>query len=362
MTVTPAQQPRILIVDDEASLTSLLQNLLNMEGFLAVQVVNDPREAAGAFITFSPDLVLLDLNMPHMSGLEVMAQIRELAGEKWVPIVVISGASDGETVTRALQSGAQDFVGKPFRRAEIVSRLRNLLKVKRLQDELEIRNLSLQEKVDEGVRDLLEGQRDVIRRLSRCAEFRDDETGHHIHRVSRTAEVLGGAAGLPPAEVALLKEAAAMHDIGKVGIPDAILLKKSKLTPEEWEIMKTHTLIGGALLGGSRSALLRMSEEIAMTHHERWDGKGYPLGLAGKDIPLSGRIVSVCDVFDALTSRRPYKEAWPLVRAREEIGAGAGSHFDADLVGLFLERWTDIVEIREFYADDAGSSTWSVRS
>lgn len=361
MSDSRAQQPRILIVDDEPAFTSLLQNLLKLEGFVAVQAVNDPREAAGAFITFAPDLVLLDLNMPHLSGLEVMAQVRELAGEKWVPVVVISGENYGETVTKALQGGAQDFIGKPFRRAEVVSRLRNLLKVKRLQDELEQRNLSLREKVDEGAMEVMEGQRDLIRRLSRCAEYRDDETGHHIHRVSRMAAVLGAASGMKAEEVALLKEAAAMHDIGKVGIPDRILLKPSRLTEEEWEVMKTHTLIGGALLGGGKSPLLRMSEEIALTHHERWDGGGYPVGLAGRAIPLAGRIVAVCDTFDALVSRRPYKEAWPLERAKEEIASCSGRQFDADLVAMFLERWADIVEIREFYADDAGASTWSVR-
>lgn len=359
MTQTGVHHARILIVDDEPSFTGLLETLLRVEGFVALRAVNDSREAAGAFISFSPDIVLLDLNMPGMSGMEVMAQIRELAGEKWIPIVMISGENDGQTVTTALQSGAQDFIGKPFRRAEVVSRLRNLLRVKVLQDEIEKRNLNLQEKVEESVKDVLEGQRDLIRRLSRCAEYRDDETGHHIHRVSRMSHVLASAANLPEEELGVMREAAAMHDIGKVGIPDSILLKPGKLTPEEREVMKTHTLIGASLLGGGKSVLLRLSEQIAMSHHERWDGAGYPVGLGGAEIPLAARIVAVCDVFDALTSRRPYKEPWPAEKAKQELIALGGKQFDAELVSLFTERWADIVEIREFYPDAPMGTTWS---
>lgn len=353
---------RILIVDDEPSFTGLLETLLRVEGFVALRAVNDSREAAGAFISFAPDIVLLDLNMPGMSGLEVMAQIRELAGDKWIPIVMISGENDGQTVTKALQSGAQDFIGKPFRRAEVVSRLRNLLRVKVLQDEIEQRNLHLQERVDESLKDVVEGQRDLIRRLSRCAEYRDDETGHHIHRVSRMSYVLASAANLPEEELAVMKEAAAMHDIGKVGIPDAILLKPGKLTTEEREVMKTHTLIGASLLGGGKSALLRLSEQIAMSHHERWDGAGYPVGLGGGEIPAPARIVAVCDVFDALTSRRPYKDPWPAEKAKLELVSLGGKQFDPDFVALFMERWADIVEIREFYPDAPLGTTWSGKS
>ncbi len=362
MPQTGVHHARILIVDDEPSFTGLLETLLRLEGFVALRAVNDSREAAGAFISFAPDIVLLDLNMPGMSGLEVMAQIRELAGEKWVPIVVISGENDGDTVTKALQSGAQDFIGKPFRRAEVLSRLRNLLRVKVLQDEIELRNLNLQEKVDESLKDVVEGQRDLIRRLSRCAEYRDDETGHHIHRVSRMAHVLATAASLPAEELAVMREAAAMHDIGKVGIPDAILLKPGKLTQEEREVMKTHTLIGASLLGGGKSTLLRLSEQIAMSHHERWDGGGYPVGLGGAEIPLTARIVAVCDVFDALTSRRPYKEPWPAEKARQELVDLSGKQFDKDLVALFVERWADVIEIREFYPDASTGMTWVTKN
>jgi putative two-component system response regulator len=160
----------------------------------------------------------------------------------------------------------------------------------------------------------------------------------------------------------VIREAAAMHDIGKVGIPDAVLLKPAKLSPEEWEVMKTHTLIGAALLAGGRSNLLKLSEQVAMSHHERWDGKGYPVGLGGEEIPLAARIVTVCDVFDALTSRRPYKEPWPAEKAKEELIAQGGKQFDKDLVALFLERWADIVQIREFYPDAPIGTTWPGRS
>ena len=353
---------KILVVDDEPSFTGMLEILLKVEGFVAVRAVNDAREAAGAFIGFEPNLVILDLNMPGMSGLEVMAQIRDLAGDRWVPIVVVSGENDGDTVTKALQSGAQDFIGKPFRRAEVVSRLRNLLKVKVLQDEVEQKNLFLQERVEAGTKELLESHKDLIRRLSRCAEYRDDDTGHHIQRVSRTTEMLARGTGLLPEQMAVVREAAAMHDIGKVGIPDAILLKPAKLTPEEREIMKTHTLIGAALLAGGNSPLLRLSEQVAMSHHERWDGNGYPAGLGGDEIPLAARIVSICDVFDALTSRRPYKEPWTAETAKEELVTQGGKQFDMELVTLFLERWADMVEIREFYPDAPRGTTWPGKS
>lgn len=349
---------KILIIDDEPSFTGMLETLLKVEGFVATRVVNDSREAAGEYISFQPDLVIVDLNMPGMSGLEVIGQIRELAGDAWIPIVVISGEGHSDSVTRALQSGAQDFVAKPFRRSEVVSRIRNLLKVKVLQDEIERHNRFLQDCVDERTREVVDSHRDLVRRLSRCAEYRDDETGHHIHRVSRASELLGNAAGLPQEEGAVMRDAAAMHDIGKVGIPDSILLKPGKLTPEEWEVMKTHTLIGATLLAGGTSPLLRLSEQVAMSHHERWDGKGYPVGLGGTDIPLAARVVSICDVFDALTSRRPYKEPWPIEKAKEEIRNQAGKQFDADLVTLFLDRWADIVEIREFYPDAPRGTIW----
>ncbi|MCE9583095.1 MAG: response regulator [Planctomycetes bacterium] len=361
MTQASVHHSRILIVDDEPSFTGMLETLLKVEGFVATRVVNDAREAAGEFISFQPDLVILDLNMPWMSGLEVMAQIRDLAGDVWVPIVVISGEGHSESVTKALQSGAQDFVAKPFRRAEVVSRLRNLLKVKVLQEQVEKRNRYLQDSVDERTRELVDSHRDLVRRLSRCAEYRDDETGHHIHRVSRAAELLGKAAGLPLEESSVIREAAAMHDIGKVGIPDSILLKPGKLTPEEWEVMKTHTLIGATILSGGASPLLRLSEQVAMSHHERWDGTGYPAGIGGEEIPLLSRIVSICDVFDALTSRRPYKEPWPVEKAKEELSAQSGRQFDAHLVALFFERWADIVEIREFYPDEPRGTHWSGR-
>jgi putative two-component system response regulator len=170
--------------------------------------------------------------------------------------------------------------------------------------------------------------------------------------------ILATAAGMPPGDLAVIQEAATMHDIGKVGIPDAVLLKRGKLTPEEWEVMKTHTLIGAALLGGGKDPLMRLSETVAMSHHERWDGSGYPVGLSGEEIPLAGRIVAVADTFDALTCLRPYREPWPVEKAREELILQRGKQLDAKLVDLFLERWADIAEVREFFPDVACGSAW----
>jgi putative two-component system response regulator len=242
-----------------------------------------------------------------------------------------------ETKQQALAFGAKDFVTKPFELTEVRLRIKNLLETRFLHLQLQGQNQLLEIKVRERTRDLEEARIESLQRLSLAAEFRDDATGQHTQRVGRVSALLAQALGLPDELVQLVRLAAPLHDVGKIGIADAILLKPGKLDPDEFRVMTTHTTIGGHILSGSQSPLLQLAEQIALSHHECWDGGGYPLGLRGEDIPLAGRIVSVADVFDALTHRRPYKEAWPAGDAAAEIERQGRSKFDPRVVEAFLK-------------------------
>lgn len=345
------QSAKILVVDDQEQYTRLMESILRSAGYVRVYTTNDSRAVATMYADIRPDLVVLDISMPHLDGFEVMKQLAVLEREAWLPVLVVSGEDESETLVRALKAGARDFLGKPFDKLEVLTRIRGMLEVRLLHNKVKDHNRELEEKVRERTAELRDTQFDVIRRLGRCAEYRDDATGNHIQRVSRLCERLGRAAGMSAAEAEVLRDASAMHDIGKVGIPDAILRKPGKLTPEEWEVMKSHTVIGANLLSGGRSPLLILAEQIAISHHEKWDGSGYPMGVRGGDIPQAGRITAVCDVFDALTSERPYKVAWPVVEARAEIEAQSGRHFDPEVVGLFVANWADVEAIHAYYQD-----------
>jgi len=241
-------------------------------------------------------------------------------------------------------------------------RIRNILEASLLHKEIRHQKEDLEKRVHERTIELRETQREIVQRLGRAAEFRDTDTGAHISRMSRYAEILGRALGLSEEECELLLLAMPMHDIGKIGIPDFILLKPDKLTAAEWDVMRTHTILGGQLLSGSQSPLLQMGEIVALTHHEKWNGTGYPHKLAGHDIPLPGRICAVCDVFDALTSVRPYKEAWPVDKALEELRNLSGSHLDPHLVELFDEIFPAILKIKELYPEHSIDSSQVVTS
>ena len=344
---------KILVIDDQEAQVRLVESILKGAGYTRVHSLTDPRLAMRHYSDIQPDLVMLDLNMPYLNGFQVMQQFAAIEGSDWIPVLVVSGEDEGEVLIRALQGGAQDFVAKPFDRTEILTRIRNMLEVRMLHNEVKDQNRLLEERVRERTVELRETQLDVVHRLGRCAEYRDDVTGNHIHRVSRFCERLGHASGMTPQEAEILRDASTMHDVGKVGIPDSILRKPGKLTPDEWEIMKSHTVIGAGMLAGGRSDLLQTAEKIAMFHHERWDGSGYPMGMRGTDIPMVGRITSVCDVFDALTSERSYKVAWTPEAARAEIERQSGTQFDPDVVKLFIGIWPDILRIREHYLDPA---------
>jgi len=327
---------RILIIDDQSSNVLLLEGILDEEDYTGYRSITDSRHALPIFLEYQPDLILLDLQMPFMDGFEVMHQLRAcMPSSIFLPILVLTADITPETKRQALAEGANDFLTKPFDPMEVILRIKNLLRTRALHLQLQDQNQLLEQKVRERTAELEETQVEILERLALAAEYRDDDTGEHTQRVGRTSGLIAQALGLPEAQVELIRRAAPLHDVGKIAIPDAILLKPGKLTVEEFELMKTHTTLGAKMMSGGRFPLLQLAEEIALTHHEHWDGAGY-IGLRGESIPIAGRIVSVADVFDALTYIRPYKKAWPLSDAIEEIQRQSGRQFDARVVEAFL--------------------------
>lgn len=328
---------RILIVDDQPSNVMLLEGILQEEDFTFYRSITDSREALPAFTEYLPDLILLDLQMPYMDGFEVMKQLRaSISPDDFLPILVLTADITPEAKRRALTEGALDFLTKPFDATEVVLRIKNLLQTRSLHLRLQEQNEVLDEKVRERTAELEATQIEILERLALAAEYRDDDTGKHTQRVGESAARIAEALGWAASDVELIRRAAPLHDVGKIAISDLILLKPAKLTPEEFESMKSHTKLGAQILSGGRFALLQLAEQIALTHHERWDGSGY-LGLCEEAIPIAGRIVAVADVFDALTSDRPYKKAWPIHEAIEEIKRQSGRQFDPRVVEAFLK-------------------------
>jgi putative two-component system response regulator len=337
-----SKNARILIVDDEPVNVAQLEAMLQQAGFNRLESTNDPAEAASLYVKFRPDLILLDLQMPDMDGLAVMDQLNQIAEASYLPILMLTGDITPEARREALSRGAKEFVSKPFRTDEVLLRIRTMLETRFLYLQIQTQNQMLEAKVRERTRELEAAQIEIIERLARAAEFRDDNTGHHTERVGQMAALLARQIGLPDGQVSLIRRAAPLHDVGKIGIPDSILMKLGKLTTAEFTVVRTHTTIGARILSGSRYALLRLAEEIAFSHHERWDGSGYE-GITRDSIPLAGRIVAVADVFDALTQKRPYKAAWPVDAAIAEIDRQRGRQFDPDLAEAFLR----VIEERE---------------
>ena len=326
----------ILILDDESRNIDLLQRLLGKAGYRHLRATTNAREAIASVRERLPDLILLDLHMPEIDGFQVMEAVKGFVPESsYLPILVLTGDLEPDTRQRALSAGATDFVTKPFEATEVLLRIRNLLVTRQLHLRLQRYNEELEEKVRIRTRELVEAQEEIISRLALAAEYRDDLTGQHAKRVGRLSALLARELGMDEAFAALLERAAPLHDIGKIGIPDAILLKKGKLTEGEFDLMRTHIDIGARILGGSRFDLLIVAREIALSHHERWDGTGYR-GVAGASIPMSGRIVAVADVFDCLSHERPYKEAFPFDRVMDLIVVDRGRHFDPDVVDALL--------------------------
>jgi putative two-component system response regulator len=348
-----AAQARILIVDDEPSNLKLLDKMLSSQGYTQLTLVQDPRQVSTRYREARPDLILLDINMPYLDGYQVMAQLKALNDPLLPPIVVLTAQHGRDYLLRALAGGARDFVGKPFERLELLMRVKNLIDVHLAHRLVYDQKSVLEEMVQARTEELRRTRLQVVRHLGRAAEYRDNETGLHIVRMSQVSALLARSMGWTEDMCELMLHASPMHDIGKIGIPDAILLKPGRLTPDEFEVMKTHTTMGADMMSGNESELLNLARTIAQTHHEKWDGTGYPKGLAGEDIPLAGRIVAVADVFDALTSSRPYKKPWPVEQAVAFVKENAGRHFDPTVVTHFELRLTEILAILESNADPA---------
>ncbi|MCE9583939.1 MAG: response regulator [Planctomycetes bacterium] len=337
----------ILIVDDLDFSVRLLSKWLADAGYRHVHATRDSREAATMCRDVGADCVLLDINMPHLDGFQVMEDLKAMSPGNPVPVLVLTGEDGQEVLARAFLAGAKDFISKPFTKIQVLARVHNMVETRQLHNQVRAQNLVLEDHVKERTRQLSESRLELVQRLARTAEYRDSDTGNHITRMSRYCERLAQVAGLAAEESELILNASPMHDLGKVAIPDRILRKPGRLTPEEWTVMQTHAQIGADLLSGGTSDLMRLAEVIALSHHERWDGTGYPRCIAGDEIPQPARIAAVCDVFDALTSPRPYKKAWTHEAARAEIVKGSGFHFEPRLVELFVENFADFIGIQQ---------------
>jgi len=343
---------KILIVDDEQANISLLEDVLENEGYTHFRSTQDSRKALEMYKEIRPDLVLLDLNMPYLDGFQVIEQLKEFEKNSYAPVLVLTAQSDRQTRLRALSAGARDYIEKPFDITEVTQRISNMLEIRLLHNQVRDQNLILEEKVIIRTRELEETRREAILRLGRAAEYRDNETGMHVIRMSRLSAKLAKEIGLSDDECQLILQASPMHDVGKIGIPDEILLKPGKLDEAEWVIMKKHPEIGAGILSGSESKIIQLAETISLTHQERWDGSGYPNNLKGEEIPLVGRVVAICDVFDALTSKRYYKEAFSIEKAMEIIEQASGKDFEPYLVDTFKKVLPEMIRIVKELPDD----------
>jgi len=342
----------VLVLDDAQINVTLLCLLLKKIDKCKSVSFSEP-EAALAWCTSNvPDLIMVDYMMPDMNGIEFIRRFRELDGCHDIPVLMITANNELELRYQALDAGVNDFLIKPIDKIEFLARTRNMLALRKSQRFLEDKAIWLDESVKKATAEILDRERETIFRLSKAAESRDPETGAHIVRMANYSKIIAEQLGLSAADQQLILETAPMHDVGKVGIPDSILLKPGKLTPDEFSVMKQHTRLGYEILAGSSSNLLTAGAEIALAHHEKFDGSGYPNGLAGENIPLFARIVAVADVFDALTSERPYKKAWDNEQALAHLWEGAGKHFDPSCVDAFFAGWDKILEIKNMYQDD----------
>jgi putative two-component system response regulator len=334
---TTLRGARILAADDEEPNLRLMRRVLEREGFTSFTATTDPAEVLPLFDRVRPDLVVLDLHMPGLGGMEVIRLLRpSLLAEGWLPVLMVSGDLTPEARRRALADGAKDFLAKPYDPAEAVLRIRNLLEMRFLHRQVREQNRRLEDKVVERTFELEMSQAEMLERLAQAAELRDDETGDHVRRVGDLAARIARAMGLDHGFSEMLRRAAALHDVGKIGIPDDILRKPGALSADERARMNTHTTIGAQILAGGRSELMAMAHRIAVAHHERWDGRGYPQGLRGESIPHEARIVAVADFFDALTHDRPYRPAFPVSETLAMIEREAGQHFDPEVARALL--------------------------
>lgn len=328
---------KVLIVDDQEYNVSLLERILGKSGFVNVFSTTDPHHIQQLLTEVNPDIILLDLHMPGMDGIQALKLIREQMGEdSYLPVLMLTADNTPKAKQEGLQAGVNDYLTKPYDRTEVVLRINNLLKTRELHKQLQLNNVLLEQRVQQRTEQLQRAKLEILQLFGRAAEFRDDMTGMHTQRVGRLSRLIATRLGLPERQAELIEMAAPLHDIGKIGIPDHILLKPGRFDADEFEHMKLHTTIGANILEGSSFDVLRIAEVITRSHHEKWDGTGYPQGLKGEDIPVEARIVSLADFYDALTHERPYKKAWLSQEAIAEVERQKGIHFDPMIVEAFV--------------------------
>jgi len=351
------QRAKILVADDEQVNRDVMGSVLEMLGY-EVLLAGDGNQALESALSNMPDLILMDIMMPGLNGLEVTKKLKEEPPTKIIPIVIVSGMSDIPDRVKAMDAGADDFLNKPVDATELKARIRSLLKVKAYNDYMVDYQKELEQAVAQrtiqlkaSLEKIKSASLEAIYRLSLAAEYKNKETGDHIKRVSHYAEAIAERMGLGRATIEAILYATPMHDVGKIGIPDHILLKPGKHDQQEWEIMKQHTVIGARIMEGSGYGFIRLASVIALTHHERWDGSGYPRGLKGRKIPLAGRIAALADFFDAMTSERPYREGVHSSESTVDIiKQNSGSHFDPEVVECFMKTRERIKQIKETFS------------
>lgn len=369
---TLVKECKLMVVDDEPTNVKIVRRLLELEGFSQFVTTTDGRKAMTLIRDEQPDCVLLDLMMPFVTGLDVLDEMRHDPATAHIPTIILTAVTDHKVRCEALQRGATDFLSKPVDPAELAPRVVNVLAAKAYQNQLVQYSQSLEAAVRERTRLLEQAYREIGLVLARAAEYRDNDTGLHVVRVGRYARIIGEELGIVGDDADLLERAAQLHDVGKIGIPDSILLKPGRLTDEEFDLMKRHCAFGDRILqpysgdetqleigepplsvaNGGATPLLVLAHRIAMSHHEHWDGSGYPLGLQGETIPLEGRITAVADVFDALSSKRCYKESFPVDECFDTMAEKRGTQFDPRVLDAFLRRRDDVVDVLMRYADE----------
>jgi putative two-component system response regulator len=369
----PRGSVRVMVVDDEPTNIKVACRYLETAGYTQFITTSESPKALDLIRDQRPDVVLLDVMMPQVDGLAILEAVRADPALRYLPVIILTASNEARTKQRALELGATDFLHKPVDPSELLPRVHNVLMFKAYQDHLKRYAEELEEAVRLRTAEVEASRQDLIFCLARAAEFRDDDTGHHILRVGRYAGMIAAQLGFNNKFVKLIEQAAQLHDVGKIGIPDSILLKPSTLDPEEfetikkhcgfgkriilplpdteWTRLKTHTNIGSRIMDVASSPVLIMAARIAVTHHEKWNGTGYPLGLAGEDIPIEGRIVAVADVYDALSSARPYKPPFPREQCVSIMQDQRGIHFDPGVLDAFVARIEDVVQIQIEYAD-----------
>lgn len=332
------KQSKILVVDDNIANVLLLKKMLELNGYTNIKTTTDSREVMALYNDFKPELVLLDLKMPFFDGFDILEQLNSIKGDDYIPVIVVTAQGDKLNKLRALELGAKDFITKPYDYDEVTMRIKNMLEVRVLHLKEISNNQKLAQKVQDQKQENEDVKHELVKRLLKVNESKDDYTKAHLNNIGYYCYRLGFDAGYPIEDCKSLYYASMLHDIGKVSIPDSILLKDGPLTTEEKEQMKLHTIKGSEILEGSTLEVLKLAEKIALGHHEKWDGTGYPLGLKGDSIPVEARITSIVDVFDALIGERAYKKSWTLEAAVAELKQCSGTNFDPVLVALFLEN------------------------